>query len=177
MESPVSGVTTGKIREELRTVAVFQLMDGGPAKPEAGDLDLTAGWGHAGKGGVTMPGKGKLIRRVDGGYDVFLNETACWQNVPEAVWKYTIGGYQVIKKMALVSGEGFAWTRTDAGRSSVCHERRAASGGAHCPTVAVGRKLPANQGRRLCLACAMRLVPMPSPRRNRDDCSLSDLNT
>ena len=61
-------------------------------------MDLTAGWGHAGKGGVTMPGKGKLIRHDDGAYDVFLNETACWRNVPEAVWNYTIGGYQVIKK-------------------------------------------------------------------------------
>ncbi len=73
-------------------------MDGKPAKPEAGDLDLTAGWGHAGKGGVTMPGKGKLIRREDGAYDIFLNDVACWRNVPETVWDYTIGGYQVIKK-------------------------------------------------------------------------------
>jgi len=31
-------------------------------------------------------------------HDVFLNEAACWQNVPEKVWDYTIGGYQVIKK-------------------------------------------------------------------------------
>jgi hypothetical protein len=31
-------------------------------------------------------------------HDVFLNEAACWQNVPEEVWDYTIGGYQVIKK-------------------------------------------------------------------------------
>ena len=73
-------------------------MDGKPAKPEAGDLDLTAGWGHAGKGGVTMPGKGKLVRRDDGTYDVFLNDVARWRSVPEAVWDYTIGGYQVIKK-------------------------------------------------------------------------------
>lgn len=97
-ESPVSGVTAGKIREELKNVAVFQRLDGKPAKPENGDLDLTAGWGHAGKEGVTMPGKGKLIRRDDGAYDVYLNATACWRNVPEAVWDYTIGGYQVIKK-------------------------------------------------------------------------------
>ena len=62
------------------------------------NLDLTAGWGHAGKGGVTMPGKGKLIRREDGAWDVFFNDIACWRNVPETVWDYTIGGYQVIKK-------------------------------------------------------------------------------
>jgi hypothetical protein len=60
-------------------------------------LDLTAGWGHAGQGGV-MPGKGKLMQRDDGAYDIFLNDDACWRNVPEKVWDYIIGGYQVIKK-------------------------------------------------------------------------------
>ena len=29
---------------------------------------------------------------------IFLNDAACWRNVPETVWGYTIGGYQVIKK-------------------------------------------------------------------------------
>src|SRR2546422_570217 len=29
----------------------------------AEDLKLTVGWGHAGKGGVTMPGKGKIVER------------------------------------------------------------------------------------------------------------------
>lgn len=97
-EAPVPGVTAGKIRDDLKSIAVFQRVDGKPAKPESGDLDLTAGWGHGGKGGITMPGKGKLIRQDDGAYDIFLNEDACWRNVPEAVWDYTIGGYQVIKK-------------------------------------------------------------------------------
>lgn len=63
-----------------------------------------------------MPGKGKAVQRdytdrerqqmgvaaiqLLGAttYDVYLNETAYWQNIPERVWKYTIGGYQVIKK-------------------------------------------------------------------------------
>ena len=36
--------------------------------------------------------------RDDGAYDIYLNDDACWRNVPEAVWDYTIGGYQVIKK-------------------------------------------------------------------------------
>jgi hypothetical protein len=97
-EAPVSGVTAGKIRDDLKPIAVFQRVDGKPAKPESGDLDLTAGWGHGGKGGITMPGKGKVIRRDDGAYDIFLNAVSCWRNVPEAVWEYTIGGYQVIKK-------------------------------------------------------------------------------
>jgi len=45
-----------------------------------------------------MPGKGKAIRRDDGAWDVFLNDIACWRNIPDAVWNFTIGGYQVIKK-------------------------------------------------------------------------------
>jgi len=73
-------------------------VDGKPVYPEGGDLDLTAGWGHAGKDGITMPGKGKLIRHNTGAYDIYLNDVAYWQNVPEAVWNYAIGGYQVIKK-------------------------------------------------------------------------------
>jgi hypothetical protein len=104
-ETPVPGVTTGRIRDDLKTVAVFSRVDGKPAKPEAGDLDLTAGWGHGGKGGVTMPGRGK-VQRSEGDsqrsdracFDIFLNDDCCWRNVPEPVWEYTIGGYQVIKK-------------------------------------------------------------------------------
>ena len=30
--------------------------------------------------------------------DIYLNETVYWANVPERVWEYTLGGYQVIKK-------------------------------------------------------------------------------
>jgi REP element-mobilizing transposase RayT len=35
----------------------------GKALDETKDLAVTASWGHAGKGGVTMPGKGRLIER------------------------------------------------------------------------------------------------------------------
>ena len=31
-------------------------------------------------------------------FDVYLNDSAFWRNVPRFVWEYTIGGYQVIKK-------------------------------------------------------------------------------
>jgi hypothetical protein len=31
-------------------------------------------------------------------YDIYLNDTAYWRNIPEKVWNYYIGGYQVIKK-------------------------------------------------------------------------------
>jgi len=100
-ETPVPGVTCGKIRDDLKRIAVFERLDGQPANPDAGDLDLTAGWGHAGKGGVTMPGRGKIAGSAGvspASYDVFLNADACWRNIPLPVWEFTIGGYQVIKK-------------------------------------------------------------------------------
>ncbi|MFH1866361.1 MAG: type ISP restriction/modification enzyme [Candidatus Eisenbacteria bacterium] len=97
-DTPVLGVTAGQTRDELKSIAVFKRVDGKPARPEAGDLDVTAGWGHAGTRGVTMPGKGKLVTRSDGTCDVFLNDVAYWGDVPQEVWKFTIGGYQVMKK-------------------------------------------------------------------------------
>jgi hypothetical protein len=84
--------------------------------PDAGDLEVAAGWGHAGKGGITMPAKGRITAREmtsaerDGlpegaveilgvqTCDVWLNGRAYWRNVPLPVWEYTLGGYQVIKK-------------------------------------------------------------------------------
>ena len=30
--------------------------------------------------------------------DIYLNNETFWSNVPEAVWEYAIGGYQVLKK-------------------------------------------------------------------------------
>jgi len=90
------------------------------------EFEVTAGWGHAGKGGVTMPGQGRREERAyapdeeaaivagaralglsDAEFfdalgretsDVYLNDTAYWSNIPARVWDYTIGGYQVIKK-------------------------------------------------------------------------------
>lgn len=125
-ESPVPGVTSGKIRTELRPIASIKRIDGGMLNPDAGDLDVTAGWGHEGKDGITMPGKGKIVERdytseernalKEGAEalgltaeeaikhlgkstcDIYLNNTAYWKNVPQKVWDYTIGGYQVIKK-------------------------------------------------------------------------------
>jgi hypothetical protein len=133
-EIPVQNVTAGKVRPELVRIAVVTRLN------EKLNLSLTAGWGHAGQNGVTMPGKGKLetrgymaeetaafdgragsplpaadcneiVRAGEGRrarsdapylghatHDIFLNESACWSNVPEKVWDYTIGGYQVIKK-------------------------------------------------------------------------------
>jgi len=103
-EAAVEGVTGGGIRPELRGIAVVSQTEAGPL-----DLAVTAGWGHGGKAGVTMPGKGRLVARErapgergdglgDTTFDVYLNERTYWRNVPARVWEYTIGGYQVIKK-------------------------------------------------------------------------------
>ncbi len=125
-ESSVPGVTAGKIRGELRSIATIAGVDGGKLNPDAGDLAVTAGWGHAGKDGVTMPGKGKIVGRDytfeersackegaealglsveeaiehlgESTYDIYLSDIAFWKNVPSNVWDYHIGGYQVIKK-------------------------------------------------------------------------------
>ena len=31
-------------------------------------------------------------------FDIYLNGNAYWRNVPAAVWRYKLGGYQVLKK-------------------------------------------------------------------------------
>ncbi|MHB1323954.1 MAG: type ISP restriction/modification enzyme [Coriobacteriia bacterium] len=92
----------------------------------ATDLAVTARWGIAGKSGITIPSTGKLDERPytsderhaiaehaatlgmsakqaiellgETCLDVYLNDQAYWRCVPSAVWRYTIGGYQVIKK-------------------------------------------------------------------------------
>ena len=92
----------------------------------AAELGVDARWGVAGKGGITMPSTGKIAERcytaderasvsvygeslglsVDEAvsllgetcFDIYLNDVAYWRCVPSSVWRYTIGGYQVIKK-------------------------------------------------------------------------------
>jgi predicted helicase len=108
-ERPVDGVTQGAIRRQLVSIAVVRKVGGGSLNLKAAELDMTAGWGHGGKGGVCMPGKGKCVVRSqkqehlkkafgENTLDVYLNDVGYWENVPESVWDYTIGGYQVIKK-------------------------------------------------------------------------------
>ena len=123
-ETPVDGVTAGKPRPELKPVGVVTRVGGGSLNT-ATELDVTARWGVAGKGGVCMPGKGKAMERAytaeeraalrDGAasgldestalacwgettLDIYLNDAAYWRNVPARVWSYTLGGYQVVKK-------------------------------------------------------------------------------
>ena len=126
VEQQVDTVTIGSLRRELRLIGVLASADGGQLDPSAGDLAVTAGWGHAGQNGVTMPGRGRVVERPysdaelaafreglsdlnlthdrlmaclgDSCYDVYLNDRAYWRCVPARIWKYTIGGYQVLKK-------------------------------------------------------------------------------
>ena len=106
-EAPVPGVTSGVPYPELKSIASLARLDGAPLA--ASDFALSVGWGSAGKGGVTMPGKGRVESRTaspaeaTGGFgamthDVFLNANTCWRHVPPDVWNYTLGGYQVLKK-------------------------------------------------------------------------------
>ncbi|MHB8625304.1 MAG: type ISP restriction/modification enzyme [Aggregatilineales bacterium] len=111
-ETPIPGVTSGSIRDELKTIAILERVGGGQLNPDL-DFKLQARWGYAGRGGITMPGQGTIVQRdfspsefpspLGAGLgvravDVYLNTTAYWRNIPLPVWEYTIGGYQVIKK-------------------------------------------------------------------------------
>ncbi len=121
IEAQIDGVTGGKIRLELRSLGTLRRLGNAPL-----DLGLTVRWGYAGQKNTTMPGRGDARERVytdeelavfttaasvqgllredltallgETTYDIFLNDTAYWSNVPARVWDYTIGGYQVIKK-------------------------------------------------------------------------------
>jgi hypothetical protein len=110
-DTPVPGITTGTIDPPLATIAVPARRGGGPLT-EA-ERALTAGWGHAGKDGAAMPGRGRIVSRPytpaeDAAAacptlgtttnDIFLNDTGYWRNIPAEVWNFTIGGYQVLKK-------------------------------------------------------------------------------
>ena len=112
-DTPVPGVTQSTLRPEIAAIAVPATLDG---RNMAGDdFALTAGWGHFGQGGAVMPGQGRVSERVytpderaaldDAStilgkttFDVYLNRRAWWRNVPAAVWRYKLGGYQVLKK-------------------------------------------------------------------------------
>jgi hypothetical protein len=121
MDSAALGVTTGKLRKELTLL-------GRVSGPQKGlSLAITAGWGHGQKEkDIVMPGRGIEKCRdftadeqnaiAEGAkelglgpedvtalwglqtIDIYLNNETFWSNVPEAVWEYAIGGYQVLKK-------------------------------------------------------------------------------
>lgn len=125
-DKPVSGVTSGRIRPELKAMGGIQKKGGSALDTGGDDLAVVAGWGSRDSRGAVMPGGGKseerdytaeeleavrhgaealamseddalsLLGRTT--HDVSLNDDVYWENVPSRVWDYTIGGYQVIKK-------------------------------------------------------------------------------
>ena len=105
-DTPVSGVTSGALRQELAAIAVPTTTDG--SNMAGDDFAVSAGWGHFGPGEAVMPGQGRVMARDytadertalgDTTFDVYLNDRAYWRNVPAAVWNYQLGGYQVLKK-------------------------------------------------------------------------------
>ena len=110
--------------ERRRTIAVLTKAGGGAVMPERGDLAITAGWAieqtRVQRSGavsrIVMPGGGKaLIRhRADdergslssseldllgtGVVDVYLNDDVYWRGIPQAVWDFKVGGFQVLRK-------------------------------------------------------------------------------
>lgn len=124
-ETPVSGVTRGKLRPELIPIAVLTVEPDKDGKAGSMDWTVDAGWGYRANGAV-MPGGGQVVRRpitleerasVEAGaaslgmsvdkalsdlgdttLDIYMNGEAAWRNVPERVWTYTLGGYAVLKK-------------------------------------------------------------------------------
>jgi hypothetical protein len=124
--TPLDGVTAGSLPPAFRAIGAPAPATGQQLNPDAGHLDLTAGWGYSGGNGVTMPGRGKITQReytdqereavqqtaAELGLDpeeafhrlgvstcdVWLNDHAFWRNIPANVWEFYIGGYQVLKK-------------------------------------------------------------------------------
>ena len=112
-DAQVPGVTQGPLRPEIATIAVPATTDG--RNMTGDDFAVTAGWGHFGTGDAVMPGQGLIVERAytsdeksamgdnistlgETTFDIYLNDRACWRNVPAAVWTYKLGGYQVLKK-------------------------------------------------------------------------------
>ena len=143
-ETPVPGVTVGELRPELATIAVPTTADG--RNMTGDDFAVTAGWGHFGTGAAVMPGQGRAVERLcnadelaalgdaaatlgDSTFNVYLNSSAYWQNIPNAVWNYKLGGYQVLKKMALLPRARSVRQATPSGRSAALHRHGAADWG------------------------------------------------
>jgi len=121
VEKPALGVITGKLCKELNLLGRVT----GPKKGLS--LTINAGWGHGQKEkDIVMPGRGIEKQRnysaeeaaaiAEGAnglglasedvtalwgkqtHDIYLNNETFWSNVPDAIWEYMIGGYQVLKK-------------------------------------------------------------------------------
>ncbi|MFK8253127.1 type ISP restriction/modification enzyme [Ancylobacter terrae] len=126
-ETPAPGVSTGALRPGLRITGLPAKRGGGSLDAADLALTAGWGSSqNAGGGTIVMPGRG-LTRTRDytpaeraaleaeaqahgmtldallaligtRTLDVHLNADTFWSNVPEKVWDYALGGYQVIKK-------------------------------------------------------------------------------
>ena len=113
VDAHVQDITHGPLPPEFAAIAVPATIN--HRHMSGTDFKVTAGWGHLGPGGVVMPRQGQMSERNytvaektildsalrfwgDTTLDVYLNESAYWCNIPSAVWKYNLGGYQVLKK-------------------------------------------------------------------------------
>jgi hypothetical protein len=111
-------------RGARRMIAKLVRIDETPIAPQSGDFALTAGWAveqqRPQKSGaissIVMPGRGRILERertpgeLEGlteeqrellgakVIDVYLNDHVCWSGVPEAVWDFKVGGFQVLRK-------------------------------------------------------------------------------
>ncbi len=127
-ETAAQGVSTGTLRIGQRTLALPTKRGGGGLELVDLALTAGWGSTQgAGSGNtIVMPGRGLTVPRPyteaeraaldaegqalglssertfallgDRTFDIYLNRDAWWSNVPERVWDYTLGGYQVVKK-------------------------------------------------------------------------------
>ena len=126
-ETPAPGISAGTLRAGLKTLSLptrrgGKGLDADDLKLAAGWGSIQ----NSGGGRIVMPGRGLATERAyteteraalaqEGKvlglsfdevlallgaktFDIHLNGDAWWSNVPERVWDYTLGGYQVIKK-------------------------------------------------------------------------------
>jgi hypothetical protein len=99
-EMSVAGITDLQVRPDLKGLGELAVGLQPLQKKPTPDLTIAARWGYAGQGGVVMAGPGRVTAgtRGSGFLDVHLNDSTRWKDVPERVWSYTLGGYQVLKK-------------------------------------------------------------------------------
>ncbi|MCY3913937.1 MAG: N-6 DNA methylase [Chloroflexi bacterium] len=124
---PVPGVTTGQLRPEVAAIAVPTTTDDGQMAPDDFALTagwghfgsgeaVMPGQGRAVERTYTQSerealgvaplqrhsgegrGEGDPVPLGDTTFDIYINGRAYWRNVPAAVWRYKLGGYQVLKK-------------------------------------------------------------------------------
>jgi len=106
----VEGISKGKLNTDVYNIANIKHIDTKcQLDPNKGHFEVRAKWGTLGHTGQTMPGQGKTTKKILDSiaplglsgqyvYDVYLNNEVYWGNIPDVVWEYRLGGYQVLKK-------------------------------------------------------------------------------